>query len=208
MTSTNMMQSMRIGCAGWNIPRLAAPIFNGEGTHLERYSKVFNCSEINSSFYRSHKRETWERWADSVPDEFRFSVKVPKAITHEARLKCTPEALTKFLGEIYFLRDKLGPILVQLPPSFQFEHSVIYEFLSRLRQSYQGEVVLEPRHISWFHDPADVLLKKFQVARVAADPACVPTASEPGGKSLVYFRLHGSPQRYYSSYDISGRTRL
>src|SRR5581483_7212031 len=99
MTSINRMQSTCIGCAGWIIPRLATPLFDTEGTHLERYSRVFNCCEINSSFYRSHKRETWERWANSVPDEFRFSVKVPKAITHEARLNCTPEALAKFLEE-------------------------------------------------------------------------------------------------------------
>jgi uncharacterized protein YecE (DUF72 family) len=110
--------------------------------------------------------------------------------------------LPKFLREIAFLREKLGPLLVQLPPDFQFEHTVVYEFLSRLRQSYQRDVVWEPRHSSWFGDRANDLLKKFQVVRVAADPACVPTASEPGGKSdLVYFRLHGSPQRYYSSYD-------
>lgn len=202
MNSTTMMHSTRIGCAGWSIPRLAAPLFDTEGTHLERYSRVFNCSEINSSFYRSHKRETWERWAKSVPHEFRFSVKVPKAITHEARLNCTPKALSKFFAEIAFLREKLGPVLVQLPPSFHFEHPVAYEFLSRLRQSYQGDVVWEPRHSSWFGDEASDLLKRFQVARVAADPAGVPSASEPGSKSnLVYFRLHGSPQRYYSSYD-------
>ena len=196
------MKPTRVGCAGWTIPKLAGPLFDTQGTHLERYSKVFNCSEINSSFYRSHKPETWERWAASVPDEFRFSVKVPKAITHDAKLNCTPAALSNFLGEIGFLREKLGPILVQLPPRFQFEHSVVYEFLSRLRESYQCEVVLEPRHITWFNHRANDLLKKFQVTRVAADPACVPSASEPGGKSnLVYFRLHGSPQRYYSSYD-------
>jgi uncharacterized protein YecE (DUF72 family) len=203
MTLTTMMPSTRIGCAGWTIPGVAASLFATEGTHLQRYSRVFNCSEINSSFYRSHKRETWERWAESVPDEFRFSVKLPKAITHEARLKCTAEALSNFFGEIACLREKLGPVLVQLPPSFQFEHTVVYEFLSRLRQSYQRDVVLEPRHSSWFDDGAGDLLKKFQVARVAADPACVPAASEPGGKpDLVYFRLHGSPRRYYSSYDL------
>jgi uncharacterized protein YecE (DUF72 family) len=202
MTSTTMMESTRIGCAGWAIPRLTASLFNSDGTHLERYSRVFNCSEINSSFYRTHKRETWERWAESVPEEFRFSVKVPKAITHEARLKCTPEALPKFFGQIGFLREKLGPVLVQLPPSFQFDHTVVHEFLSRLRQIYQGDVVWEPRHSSWFDHRANDLMKKFQIARVAADPACVPIASEPGGTSnLLYFRLHGSPQRYYSSYD-------
>ena len=64
--------------------------------------------EINSSFYRPHKKETWERWARSVPAEFRFSVKAPRTITHEAKLNCSSEVLSAFLEQIEFLREKLG----------------------------------------------------------------------------------------------------
>jgi uncharacterized protein YecE (DUF72 family) len=169
---------------------------------LERYCQVFNCCEINSSFYRPHKKETWQRWAKTVPHEFGFSVKVPKAITHEARLHCSPESMSAFLHQISLLREKLGPILFQLPPSLEFEQSTVEKFLSQLRQSYRTDIVWEPRHPSWFERRASDLLKAYHVARVSADPACVPAASEPGGISgLVYFRLHGSPRRYYSSYD-------
>ena len=168
---------------------------------MERYSQVFNSCEINSSFYRPHKTETWERWAKSVPAEFRFSVKAPRSITHEAKLNCSSESLSSFLQQIKFLYDKLGPVLIQLPPSLGFEHSRARRFLSLLRESYGGDVVWEPRHASWFDDRVDDLLKEFHIARVAADPPCVPAASRPGGAaSLVYFRLHGSPRRYYSVY--------
>ena len=195
-------ESVRIGCAGWSVPALAAAEFPSAGTHLERYSRVFNCCEINSSFYRPHKRETWARWAETVPMAFRFSVKVPKVITHEARLKCSSQMVSEFVHQIGFLGEKLGPILVQLPPSLQFECSAVEKFLSLLRQNYRGDVVCEPRHVSWFEDRADSLLKEYQITRVAADPACVPLAREPGGISeLAYFRLHGSPRRYYSSYN-------
>jgi uncharacterized protein YecE (DUF72 family) len=192
---------VRVGCAGWSIPREDSVHFVSVGSHLNRYAQVFKSCEINSSFSRSHKRETWERWARSVPDEFRFSVKAPRAVTHEERLSCSSETLAAFLQQIRFLRDKLGPVLIQLPPSLEFDHRQARQFLSVLRQGYAGDVVWEPRHASWFDDRVDDLFREFHIARVAADPGCVPVAGRPSGlASLVYFRLHGSPRRYYSAY--------
>ena len=195
---------MRIGTAGWNVPRDSAAAFPSEGTHLQRYARVFNCAEINTSFYRPHRQSTWERWRDAVPHGFRFAVKAPKAITHEAELRCEPQALKDFLGQARFLGEKLGPILFQLPPKLQFERQAVMKFLKLLRQYFAGPVVCEPRHPGWFGGDASELLLRFDIARVAADPACVPNAAQPGGyDKLVYFRLHGSPHRYYSSYDDS-----
>jgi uncharacterized protein YecE (DUF72 family) len=197
----NSPSQVRIGTAGWSIPPGTVAAFNPEGTHLERYSRVFNCCEINSSFYRLHKNETWERWANSVPTDFRFSVKAPRTITHESRLNCGPELLLPFLQQISFLRDKLGPMLIQLPPSLEFDRSIAKRFLSLLRKNYTGDVVWEPRHSSWFDESADDLLQEFQIARAAANPACVPAAALPGAfADIFYFRLHGSPHLYYSEY--------
>jgi uncharacterized protein YecE (DUF72 family) len=202
-------QPVRAGCAGWSIPKQAAPYFVAAGRHLNRYSDFFSCCEINSSFYRSHKPETWERWASSVPTGFRFSVKLPKAITHQARLSCDSGALATFFQQINLLKEKLGPVLIQLPPSLEFDRACTKAFLSLLRNIHSGHVVLEPRHSSWFEERVDHLLQDFRVARVAADPACVPTARTPGGEtSLVYFRLHGSPHRYYSAYSSDFLDRL
>jgi uncharacterized protein YecE (DUF72 family) len=194
-------QPVRIVCAGWSIPRLAAAHFASRGSHLERYSQAFNSCEINSSFYRPHKKETWERWAGSVPAEFRFSVKAPRTITHEAKLNCSSEFLSAFLEQIDCLHEKLGPVLVQLPPSLEFDYARTRKFLSLIRGSFSGDIVWEPRHSSWFDIQAEDLLKEYQIARVAADPPCVPAAARPGGlASLAYFRLHGSPRRYFSAY--------
>jgi uncharacterized protein YecE (DUF72 family) len=198
---TSLRESVRVGCAGWSIPRLGADRFVSRGSHLERYSQAFNACEINSSFNRPHKKETWERWARSVPAGFRFSVKAPRTITHEVKLNCSSELLSAFLKQIEFLGEKLGPVLIQLPPSFEFDHARTSKFLSLLRVRFSGDVVWEPRHASWFEDRSDNLLKEFQIARVAADPACVPASARPGGlPSLAYFRLHGTPRRYYSAY--------
>jgi uncharacterized protein YecE (DUF72 family) len=200
------MNPPRIGTAGWSIPSQHRAAFPGIGTHLERYSRVFNCVEINSSFYRSHRLSTWEKWSESVPENFRFAVKAPKTITHEAKLDCSVEQLQTFLQEAITLGQKLGPILFQLPPSFSFNESRAKIFLTMLRDLYSASIVLEPRHPSWFTAFVDDLLDDFKITRVAADPAITPEASEPGGdNNLIYYRLHGSPRTYYSSY---GEARL
>jgi uncharacterized protein YecE (DUF72 family) len=195
------MKLHRIGTAGWSIPSHHAAVFPGTGTHLERYSRTFNCVEINSSFYRSHRLSTWARWADSVPQAFRFAVKAPKSITHEAKLNCTIEQLRAFLQEVDTLGQKLGPILFQLPPSFSFNEPHTKTFFTMLRNLYSACVVLEPRHPTWFAQEVDQLLRSYKISRVAADPGITPYAGTPGGdKSLVYYRLHGSPRIYYSAY--------
>jgi uncharacterized protein YecE (DUF72 family) len=193
--------SNRIGTAGWSIPKQYAGEFSLTGTHLERYCQILSCAEINSSFYRSHRPSTWEKWAESVPESFRFSVKAPKAITHEASLICASEPLKIFLAEVNILGTKLGPILFQLPPKAAFNSTVSEAFFTLLREQHSGPTVLEPRHPSWFTPQANHLLQKFHIARVAADPARFPAASSAAGwDQLLYCRLHGSPRMYYSAY--------
>lgn len=192
---------IRIGCAGWNIARLNQIHFPAQGSHLARYAQVFGCCEINSSFYRPHQWKTWARWAESVPDGFQFAVKAPRAITHESKLQCEPQALQEFLAQLAPLGAKLGPVLFQLPPSLEFSPKPAKKFLQQVRECFGGSVVFEPRHPSWFGRRADTVLDDFSVSRAAVDPACVPAAGSLGGwRGLTYFRLHGSPRMYYSSY--------
>ena len=193
-----------VGTAGWSIPKQHAPAFPDTGTHLERYARRLSAVEINSSFYRSHKRATYARWAASVAPSFRFAVKIPKVITHERRLTDVGEPLGRFLAEVDALGDRLGPLLVQLPPSLRYDAALSDGFFSRLRQLFAGDVVCEPRHATWFTDSVEVRLSELRVARVAADPAVVPRAAEPGGwRGLTYRRLHGSPEMYRSGYPIT-----
>ena len=192
---------VHLGIAGWAIRREHSPRFANVGTHLQRYATLFNCVEINSCFYRPHRFSTYERWAASVPEMFRFAVKLPKAITHELRLVNAEDRLDQFLNETAGLGAKRGPILVQLPPSFAFD-SCVPTFLAAVRRRFDGDVVLEPRHETWFNGEVESLLETYRVARVAADPPRVPAAALPGGfDQLVYLRLHGSPRVYYSAYE-------
>jgi uncharacterized protein YecE (DUF72 family) len=192
----------RIGTAGWTIPARTADSFPREGSSLERYASRFDCAEINSSFHRSHRFATWQRWASSVPGDFLFSAKLPKEITHKRRLADCPAPLAQALAEMAGLGDRLHILLVQLPPSLAFEPAVAEAFFAGLRSAWSRVIACEPRHPSWFEPEADALLVNMRVARVAADPALVPAAAEPGGwPGLAYYRLHGSPATYRSSYD-------
>jgi uncharacterized protein YecE (DUF72 family) len=196
-----MIGRMRIGTAGWTIPRQCAEAFPTEGSHLQRYAQRFTAVEINTSFYRSHKPDTYARWARSVPPSFRFAVKMPREITHNRKLVDIEDPLVRFLSEIALLGDTLGPVLVQLPPSLPYLPEVAGAFFQTLRVRFTGNVVFEPRHPSWFADDVEAMLAGFWIARVAADPAPVREAAEPGGWSgIVYRRLHGSPRIYYSDY--------
>lgn len=190
-----------IGCAGWSLPRALWPHFPAEGTHLSRYAARLSAVEINSSFYRSHKPDTYRRWAASVPTGFRFSVKLPRAITHEQRLRNTLPLLDAFLQEVAGLEEKLGAVLVQLPPSLVFNAKVAQGFLLAWRERFGGVTVWEARHPSWFGTEALALLTGFRVAQVAADPAPVLAAALPDAwQEVAYYRLHGSPRMYYSAY--------
>ncbi|MHC9011189.1 DUF72 domain-containing protein [Stenotrophomonas rhizophila] len=194
--------SVRIGCAGWSIPGRHAAL-TGEGeSMLARYATRFPVVEINSSFYRPHQQRTYERWAASVPAAFRFSVKLPKAISHEAALRGCGPALDRFLEQTAGLGRTLGGLLLQLPPSHAFDARVAAGFFGMLRRRTDVRVVCEPRHASWFGPQADALLQRHAIGRVGADPARVPEAAQPGGDARWrYWRWHGAPRMYYSAYD-------
>lgn len=196
-----MTSGVYVGTAGWSIPKQHAAEFDADGSHLERYARRLPAVEINSSFYRPHRPATYARWAASVPDGFRFSAKVPRTVTHDRRLREAGELLQSFVGEVRALGDRLGPLLVQLPPSLRYEEEVVDRFLAEFRDVFDDGLACEPRHASWFTDEVDAHLTRYQVARVAADPAVVLRAAVPGGwPGLVYHRLHGSPEVYSSPY--------
>jgi uncharacterized protein YecE (DUF72 family) len=197
--------SLRIGTAGWGIANRYLDRIPSGGSHLERYARVFNAVEIDSSFTKHHRRATYERWSDSVGDDFRFAVKTPKAMTHDGSLLTGDTVvLDQFIEAIAGLGKKLGVVLVQMPPSLAFDEASVGSFFSRLLQRLPAAVAIacEPRHDSWGAAPANALLRTLRVSRVAADPARFHSDARPGGDTrLAYFRLHGQPRIYYSDYD-------
>ncbi|MEO8672479.1 MAG: DUF72 domain-containing protein [Tahibacter sp.] len=199
----------RIGCAGWSIGSAHALRFGDGSSMLARYATCFNAVEINTSFYRPHQFRTYARWAGSVPATFRFSVKIPKSISHEARLARCGAMLDRFVEEIGGLGEKLGGVLLQLPPSLAFDARVAATFFALLRRRLSAPIACEPRHASWFDASRDALWARYAIARVGADPPPVPQADDARGAGpWRYWRWHGSPQRYYSAYSDSALLSL
>ena len=195
------MREIRIGIAGWNNPPSQRSERKPNESHLAYYSSCFTCVEINSSFYKSHRIATYERWRNETPPQFRFSVKMPRSITHEAHLQSADRETSKFYAEILHLQPKLKSVLMQLPPTLEFNAETARAFFRNLPQIPGVALVCEPRHASWFSTLADALLREFNVARVAADPVrCVGAGQLGGADYFAYFRWHGSPHMYYSKY--------
>ena len=143
----------------------------------------------------------YEKWAASTPADFRFAVKMPRTVTHDAKLKRARPLVERFFSEIAGLGGKVGPILVQLPPSLEFNARTAHAFFTLLRAHVRSAVVCEPRHESWFTEKAEAVLVGYQVARVAADPSRIKAAKRPAAwPGIVYYRLHGSPRKYWSRY--------
>jgi uncharacterized protein YecE (DUF72 family) len=198
-----------IGCAGWSLSSANKHLFPANGNHLERYAAVLPCVEINTSFYRLHRADTYARWRDSVPEGFRFSVKLLRTITHFKRLQDCEADLLQFLETVRPLQRKWGCLLVQFPPGFSLPEESAQRFFGLLRELVAVDIVCEPRHPSWFRDEVIEWMTDLGIAYVEADPAR-PGCETPIQSSLQthYIRLHGSPVIYHSSYSESYLAQL
>lgn len=187
----------RIGLAGWSeaVSKHRA-YFPGDGTGLTRYAATLSMVEVNASFYRAVRAETFATWADQTPADFRFSVKINRAITHAARLSANAK-LEQALEPMMSLGPKLIAVLIQLPPTLAFDAERDEAFLDRLRALYAGMVAWEPRHPSWEAPEASALLATHGITRVLTE---IPRSADPHSTDGAYVRLHGTPRRYYSAY--------
>ena len=192
---------IRVGIAGWSNPPAKRSERDPDQTHLSYYAAHFSCVEINTSFYRPHRSATYARWRDETPASFRFSVKMPRSVTHESHLKRCAQEVGVFFEDIAALQPKLTAVLVQLPPSLEFNGRAVRAFFKSVPRLRGTRLVCEPRHASWFTPAGEGALREAGVSRVAADPVRGDGADLPGGaRRFAYFRWHGAPRLYYSKY--------
>jgi uncharacterized protein YecE (DUF72 family) len=195
------LRQVRVGIAGWSNPPAMRAARRAAQTHLAHYAAHFSCVEVNSSFYRPHRGATYARWRDETPPQFRFSVKMPRSITHERHLRGSAAEVSRFYGEISHLQPKLAAVLVQLPPNLEYSAAAVRSFFRSVPRMRGTVVTCEPRHVSWFSKRAGEALGRLDVSRVGADPARSAGADVPGGAHrFAYFRWHGAPRMYYSKY--------
>ena len=163
------LEKLRIGCSGWSYKDWEG-VFYPKGLaakeYLPYYSKVFNCVEIDSSFYRIPNQFMVSQWRNNTPEGFLFSPKLPKKITHENKLKNSESTLVYFYSVLSKLKEKLGPIAIQLPPSIKLSthEGAMKEFVSQLSPEFKHAI--EFRHKSWFTPDVYSLLGKNNIAMV------------------------------------------
>ena len=194
-------QEFRIGTSGWNYKHwkeIFYPANVAQRKWLEFYCTRFDTVELNATFYRLPKVETFQSWKKRTPQGFLWAVKANKFITHTKRLKDCEEPIERFYSSVKGLDKKLGPILFQLPPSLQFDESLFEDFCSLLSNSYKH--VLEVRHASWIDDKAFQIMAKNQIAFCISDTAGRYPYHEQITADFTYVRLHGSKKLYASKY--------
>lgn len=189
----SLAEKVRIGCSGWSYKDWAGPFYAKDlpaGDYLKFYSRIFDCVEVDSSFYRIPNQALIQRWKTVTPDGFVFSPKMPKKITHENKLENFESTLTYFYSVVGKLGTKLGPIVAQLPPSIKVDkhRAVMEKFIDALNPKYQHAV--EFRHKSWFTPETYKLLEDHGVAMVWSLNMYLETPAEVTTK-FTYLRMVG-----------------
>ena len=202
--------STRIGTAAWTIPADFRSSFSPDGSHLKRYSQIFNSVEINSTFYKFHRAATFEKWASETPDDFQFSFKLHKSFTHESDLKPGVQALKEFFNDVKHLGSKGKVLLLQFPGKIEFHPAKMERFYELILRNFNGHIVIEPRNESWLSLKSRQLLKDYKISKVIADPErCLSSLKGITSYSgITYYRLHGSPVIYRSAYTQAYLKRL
>jgi uncharacterized protein YecE (DUF72 family) len=164
---------------------------------LNYYAENFSTVEINTTFYHTPRQKTVEHWRDQVPKDFLFSIKMNRYITHIKRLNDCSDSLKIFYNSIQNLKTKIGPILVQLPPSFKANEERLIEFISNLDKKYR--YTFEFRHESWFIDRVYKILNEHNMAICITDLNSIQSPEEITA-DFTYLRLHGPHKAYVGSY--------
>lgn len=225
-----MPADIRIGISGWTYKPWRGA-FYPEGLAIKRElsfaAQMFRSIEVNGTFYRLQRPRTFERWAQETPDDFIFAIKGPRFLTHIRRLREPEAPLANFLASgVLKLGGKLGPILWQFPPNFQFNAPLFDAFLTllpkdgeaaaRLARRHEGHMegraftgaagvqglrhAVEIRNESFLTPDFVSLLRHHQTALVIADTVSYPLRMDLTADDFVYCRLHGSEELYRSRY--------
>ncbi len=199
------MTETHIGTSGWFYDHWEKVFYPEKLSKSERlgfYSEYFSVVEINNTFYRLPTLKAVENWYSKTPKSFQFSVKVSRYITHLKRLKDCQSSIDKFLKRIGHLKEKLGPLLFQFPPSFHhdIEHlERVKAFIQQLPKEYS--YTFEFRHSSWFVEETYALLREFKVALCITDLNGELSPVELTAP-FAYVRLHGPKSAYRGSYSF------
>ena len=192
---------IHIGTSGWVYGDWGDGVFYlsdlKEKDWLEYYSQQFKTVEINATFYHQMSAKTFTNWRKRVSRNFIFSVKISRFLTHVKKLNQPKESWQRFINNAKYLKEKLGPVLVQLPPNLQVNLDKLKELIRVIPARYK--IALEVRHQSWFNKPVYKILKKRNISLVFSFGEGLPT-EEVITADFIYIRMHGPGDLYGSKY--------
>jgi uncharacterized protein YecE (DUF72 family) len=191
---------IHIGTSGWSYDHWKGPFYPADlpgSRMLEYYAQHFRSVEINSSFYRLPEKKTLQHWYECTPDDFLFSAKASRYITHMKKLREPRKTVPPFLKRISTLHGKLGPILFQLPPRWRFNEARLSEFLESLSGEFR--YAFEFRDHSWLNPRTSELLAQHNMSFCIYDLEGFTTTREITAED-IYIRLHGPGHAYQGSY--------
>ena len=194
-----------VGTSGWQYRDWKGLFYPRGAAELSYYAAGFATVELNNPFYRLPSRSTFEQWAEQVPSGFVFSVKMSRYLTHIKRLRDPAEPVTRFLRHAAGLGDKLGPVLLQLPPTLRCDLAALDDVLSRFADGVR--VVVEPRHLSWWTDDVRACLAAHGAALCWADRGGRPVTPLWRTADFGYLRLHegrATPRPRYGRQALHG----
>ncbi len=188
-----LKEKLRVGCSGWGYDDWLGSFYppkTAKSEYLSLYSNVFDCVEVDSSFYRTPGPAMTKAWYKTAPQGFLFAMKVPKRITHEKKLRGVAENLGWFYASAKELKEKCGPLVAQLPPSIKYDRdwTVMQDFVKSLDDKYPHAI--EFRHKSWFRDDVYALLRDRDVTMVWTENQYLKSPSTVTS-SNVYLRMVG-----------------
>jgi len=205
------LSGFHIGTSGWSYAHWKDVFYPEDikpAGYLEFYLTRFNCVELNSCFYHIPRETTVEGWMQRTPGSFKFSLKLNRVITHQKRLADCQEALKRFFDVFERMRERLGPVLIQIPPDLSCDIPLLTDFLDLLEVHYRHfRFAIEVRHRSWITDQFFELLAHHGIAFVIADSNNRFPDHEAVTSDTVYLRLHGPERLYASEYNESSLHR-
>ncbi|MEJ8757239.1 DUF72 domain-containing protein [Pontibacter sp. H259] len=195
--------NLYIGTSGWSYrwQEVLYPPDLKSADRLGYYATQFNAIEINSSFYHFTMAKTVEKWLATTPSYFKFVPKLNQEITHKRKFEDVAAPLDKFMTSYSLMGERLGPVLVQIAGSFRFHKPTAEMFYRLLRDKYpQQPFALEARHVSWFTDEAQDLMRDYNITTVIASAGKRFPGTEATTSDIAYLRLHGDEKMYSSAY--------
>ncbi|WP_239162713.1 DUF72 domain-containing protein [Paractinoplanes rishiriensis] len=197
-----------IGTSGWQYRDWRGRLYPAklpQRRWLEHYAERFATVEVNNAFYRLPERHTFEQWRERTPDDFVVAVKMSRYLTHVKRLREPAEPVARFLDRAAGLGAKLGPVLIQLPPTLRADLDALDDTLGQFPSGVR--VAVEPRHPTWFTDDCRKLLERHGAALCWADRRSRPITPLWRTAEFVYLRLHEGRAKPWPGYGAAALTR-